>query len=45
MDLSMLIFKRIKHGDRDKEWQKSLLSSIERAVKNGDTGGQLYIPL
>ena len=36
------IFFLIQHSDRDKEWQKSQLTNIERAVKNGDMNGQTY---
>ncbi|WP_020571430.1 DUF6624 domain-containing protein [Neolewinella persica] len=36
------IFLMIQHSDRDKEWQKSQLSNIEKSVKNGDMNGQSY---
>ena len=36
------IFLMIQHADGDKEWQKSQLSNIEQAVKNGDMDGQSY---
>lgn len=36
------IFLMIQHSDGDKEWQKSQLPNIERAVKNGDMDGQSY---
>ena len=36
------IFIIIQHADRDKEWQKSQLSNIEKAVNNGDMDGQSY---
>lgn len=36
------IFLMIQHSDGDKEWQKSQLSNIEKAVKNGDMDGQSY---
>ena len=36
------IFFIIQHSDGDKEWQKSQLSNIEKAVENGDMDGQKY---
>jgi D-alanyl-D-alanine carboxypeptidase len=36
------VFIMILHSDGDKEWQKSQLTNIERAVKNGDMDGQSY---
>ena len=36
------IFLMIQHSDGDKEWQKSQLSNIEKAVKEGDMDGQSY---
>jgi hypothetical protein len=36
------IFLIIQHSDGDKEWQKSQLPNIEKAVKNGDMDGQSY---
>lgn len=36
------IFLMIQHSDGDKEWQKSQLPNIEKAVKNGDMDGQSY---
>lgn len=36
------IFIMIQHSDGDKEWQKSQLPNIEKAVKNGDLEGQSY---
>lgn len=36
------VFMMIQHADRDKEWQKSQLENIEKAVKNGDLDGQSY---
>lgn len=36
------VFLMIQHSDGDKEWQKSQLSNIEKAVKNGDMDGQSY---
>ena len=36
------IFLMIQHSDGDREWQKSQLANIERAVKNGDLDGQTY---
>ena len=36
------IFLMIQHSDGDKEWQKSQLPNIEKAVKNGDMSGQSY---
>ncbi|MEM6318425.1 MAG: DUF6624 domain-containing protein [Bacteroidota bacterium] len=36
------IFLMIQHSDGDKEWQKSQLPYIEKAVKNGDMNGQSY---
>jgi len=36
------IFLLIQHADGDKEWQKSQLSNIEKAVKRGDLDGQSY---
>lgn len=36
------IFLMIQHSDGDKEWQKSQLPNIEKAVKNGDMNGQSY---
>lgn len=36
------IFLMIQHSDGDKEWQKSQLDNIEKAVKNGDMDGQSY---
>lgn len=36
------IFMMIQHSDGDKEWQKSQLPNIEKAVKNGDLEGQRY---
>jgi hypothetical protein len=36
------VFFIIQHSDGDKEWQKSQLPNIERAVENGDLEGQKY---
>lgn len=36
------IFLIIQHSNGDKEWQKSQLANIERAVKTGDMDGQSY---
>lgn len=36
------IFLIIQHADMDKEWQKSQLPNIEKAVKNGDLVGRNY---
>ena len=36
------IFLMIQHSDSDKEWQKSQLTNIENAVKEGDMDGQSY---
>jgi hypothetical protein len=36
------IFLIIQHSDRDKEWQKSQLVNVEKAVKMGDMDGQSY---
>ncbi len=36
------IFLMIQHGDGDKEWQKSQLANVERAVKSGDMDGESY---
>ncbi len=36
------MFFIIQHSDGDKEWQKSQLPNIERAVENGDLEGQKY---
>ena len=36
------IFYIIQHSDRDKEWQKSQLANVEKAVKKGDMDGQSY---
>ena len=36
------IFYMIQHSDGDKEWQKSQLLNIEKAVNNGDMDGQSY---
>ncbi len=36
------IFLMVQHSDGDKEWQKSQLVNIEKAVKNGDLDGQSY---
>ncbi|MCB0611975.1 MAG: hypothetical protein KDC75_01665 [Phaeodactylibacter sp.] len=36
------IFLMIQHADGDKEWQRSQLTHIEEAVKNGDLDGQSY---
>jgi hypothetical protein len=36
------VFFIIQHADGDKEWQKSQLSNIEKAVENGDLDGQKY---
>lgn len=36
------MFLIIQHSDGDKEWQKSQLSYIEAAVRNGDLDGQSY---
>ncbi len=36
------IFYIIQHSDGDKEWQKSQLANIERAVKNDDMNVQSY---
>ena len=36
------IFFIIQHIDRDKEWQRSQLPNIEKAVKAGDLDGQNY---
>lgn len=36
------IFLMIQHSDMDKQWQKSQLEKIEKAVKNGDMDGQSY---
>ena len=36
------IFLMIQHSDGDKEWQKSQLPNIERAVKDGDMNGESY---
>jgi hypothetical protein len=36
------MFIMIQHSDGDKEWQKSQLSNIEKAVKAGDMDGQSY---
>ncbi len=36
------IFLIIQHSDRDKEWQKSQLPNIEKAVKNRDMDSQSY---
>jgi len=36
------IFLIIQHSDMDTEWQKEQLTSIERAVKQGDMDGQSY---
>lgn len=36
------IFFIIQHSDRDKEWQKSQLVNVEKAVKMGDMDGQSY---
>lgn len=36
------IFFIIQHSDGDKEWQKSQLLNIEKAVENGDMDGQKY---
>lgn len=36
------IFVMIQHSDGDKEWQKSQLVNIEKAVKMGDMDGQSY---
>ena len=36
------IFLMIQHADEDKEWQKSQLPNIKKAVKNGNMDGQSY---
>ena len=36
------MFFIIQHSDGDKQWQKSQLPNIERAVENGDLDGQKY---
>jgi hypothetical protein len=36
------VFMMIQHSDGDKEWQKSQLVNIEKAVKKGDMDGQSY---
>lgn len=36
------VFMMIQHSDRDKEWQKSQLVNIKKAVKKGDMDGQSY---
>jgi len=36
------VFFIIQHADMDKEWQKSQLKNIEKAVKNGDLDGQSF---
>lgn len=36
------IFLIIQHSDQDKQWQKSQLANIEKAVKMGDMDGQSY---
>lgn len=36
------IFLMVQHSDMDKQWQKSQLENIEKAVKNGDMDGQSY---
>lgn len=36
------IFLMIQHSDMDKQWQKSQLENIKKAVKNGDMDGQSY---
>lgn len=36
------VFLMIQHADEDKEWQKSQLKNIEKAVTNGDLDGQSY---
>jgi hypothetical protein len=36
------IFLIIQHADGDKEWQRSQLKNIEKAVRNGDMEGQSY---
>lgn len=36
------VFLMIQHADGDKEWQKSQLTNIEKAVTNGDLDGQSY---
>lgn len=36
------VFYIIQHSDEDKEWQKSQLPSIQKAVKNGDIEGEKY---
>lgn len=41
-DAMRAIFIIIQHADGDKEWQKSQLINIEKAVKQGDMDGQNY---
>jgi hypothetical protein len=36
------IFLIIQHSDGDKDWQKSQLPNIEKAVENGDMDGEKY---
>jgi hypothetical protein len=36
------IFLIIQHADNDKEWQKSQLKNIKKAVEKGDIPGQSY---
>lgn len=36
------IFLMLQHSDGDKDWQKSQLPNIERAVKAGDLNGQSF---
>jgi len=36
------VFLMLQHSDGDKEWQKSQLPNIEKAVKKGDLQGQSY---
>lgn len=36
------VFILIQHADGDKEWQKSQLPNIEKAVRDGDMDGQSY---
>ena len=36
------VFMLIQHSDGNKEWQKSQLVNIEKAVKKGDMDGQSY---
>ena len=41
-DAMYAVFLMLQHSDGDKEWQKSQLPNIEKAVKNGDLQGQSY---